>query len=71
MTIDLNATAERISSTLRTCAQDWREEILADAIARLRRRHRELNDRDIAALILAVRALAEPGNRGSRTWSET
>ena len=42
--------------TLNACAADWREDVLGDAVAHLRRRHRELDDRDIDALVTAIRA---------------
>ena len=68
--IELNAAAEAMAMTLNACAADWREDILGDAVAQLRRHHRELGDRDIEALVTAVRARVDPGNFGRRTMVE-
>ena len=64
--LDLDLAAELMVQALTYCAVDWREDMLGDAIAHLRRRHRELDDRDIDALVTAIRARVEPGNFGRR-----
>ena len=68
--LDLDLAAELMVQALNACAADWRDDVLGDAIAQLRRRHRELGDRDIEALVAAVRARMDPGNFGRRTMSE-
>ena len=60
----LDLAAELMVQALTYCAADWREDILGDALAHLRRRHCELSDRDIDALVAAIRARVEPGNFG-------
>jgi hypothetical protein len=68
--IELNAAAEAMAMRLNACAADWREDVLGDAIAQLQRRHRELGDRDIEALVTAIRARVEPGNFGRRAMAD-
>ena len=57
--LDLDLAAELMVQALNHCAADWRDDVLGDAVAQLRRRHRELSDRDIESLVTAIRARVE------------
>jgi len=64
--LDLDDMAERIAASLNCIAADWRDDVLGDAVAQLRRRNPELSELDIAGLVAAIRSKIDPGNFGRR-----
>jgi len=64
--LDLDDMAERIAASLNCIAADWRDDVLGDAVAQLRRRNPALSEPDIASLLAAIKARLEVGNRGRR-----